>query len=121
MELIAGAFSASVKRNNKQIREDRAMVIVSNAELMYRRKIENIEIDIRNMEMELDNMLDLSPTNAQSLVMASDFNAEVYISKDLEIGMKIRNERIRLEVAKARYAHLFTAGNSTPVIESSAV
>lgn len=108
MEPILGAFSASLKRNNRQIRDDRATMIVSNAELMYRRKIENIEIDIRNMEMELDNMLDLSPTNSQSLVMASDFNAELYINKDVDIAMKIRNMKILLNVAKARYAHLFT-------------
>lgn len=113
MEPIAGAFSASLKRNNKQIRDDRATMIVSNAELIYRRMIENLEINIRNMEMELDNMLDLSPTNAQSLVLASDFNADTYVSKDLEIGMKIRNEKIRLEVAKARYAHLFTGADTS--------
>jgi len=102
-----GAFRASLKRNNKQIRDDRAMAIVDSAELKYRRKVEDLELKIIEMERELENMLDLSPTNAQSLTLASDFNADDYIGKDLEVAVKIRNERIRLEVAKERFEHLF--------------
>jgi len=52
-------------------------------------------------------MLDLSPTNAQSLVLASDFDSNAYIAKDIEIGVKIRNAEIKLEIAKARYGYLF--------------
>ena len=102
-----GAFIASLKRNNKQIRDDRAMAIVTTAELKYRRKVEDLELKIVEMERELENMLDLSPTNAQSLTLASDFNADDYIGKDLEVAVKIRNERIRLDVAKERFEHLF--------------
>ena len=52
-------------------------------------------------------MLDLSPTSADSLVMASDFDAEAFIQKDVEIGLKIRNLEITLEIARTRYNHLF--------------
>lgn len=52
-------------------------------------------------------MLDLSPTDATSLVLASDFDAKNYVEKDLELGVKIRNLEIKLEIATKRYAYLF--------------
>ena len=52
-------------------------------------------------------MLDLSPTHADSLVLASDFNAKQYVTKDLEIAVKIRNLEIKQELAKKRYEYLF--------------
>lgn len=102
-----GAFLSSLKRNNKQIRDDRATAIADVAQLKYKRKVEDLEMAIRDMKREQDNMLDLSPTNAQSLIIASDFDAEAYIGKDLELGVRIRNEEIRLEIARKRYAFLF--------------
>jgi hypothetical protein len=104
---IGGAFMSSLKRNNKQIRDDRATAIADVAQLKYKRKVEDLEMSIRDMKREQDNMLDLSPTNAQSLIIASDFDADAYIAKDLELGVKIRNEEIKLEIAKKRYAYLF--------------
>lgn len=104
---IGGAFMSSLKRNNKQIRDDRATAIADVAQLKYKRKVEDLEMSIRDMKREQDNMLDLSPTNAHSLIIASDFDADAYIAKDLELGVKIRNEEIKLEIAKKRYAYLF--------------
>jgi hypothetical protein len=53
-------------------------------------------------------MIDLSPANSTSLVLASDFDSKQFISKDIEIGVKIRNLEIKLEIATARYKELFT-------------
>ena len=102
-----GAFITSLKRNNKQIRDDRATAIADDAELMYKRKVEDIEVIIRKMKQDRENMLDLSPENAMSLKLASDFNAEEFIAKDLELGVKIRNEEIKLEIATKRHEILF--------------
>ncbi len=102
-----GAFIASLKRNNKQIREDRAAAIGEDTQLLYKRKIEDLQVTIRRMERELENMLDLSPTNATSLVLASDFDSASYVEKDIELGVRIRNESIKLEIAQKRYAYLF--------------
>lgn len=102
-----GAFIQSLKRNNKQIREDRATSIAEDTELLFKRRIEDLEVTIRKMERDRENMLDLSPTNAQSLVLASDFNANGFVEKDVELGIKIRNKKIELEIAQARYNYLF--------------
>ena len=105
-----GAFISSLKRNNKQIRDDRAASIVETTQLKYKRKIEDLEMSIKDMKRDQENMLDLSPTTTQSLVMASDFDSDAYIQKDLDLGVKIRNEEIKLDITKKRYAYLFVTG-----------
>ena len=102
-----GDFLKTLQRNNKQIRDDRAKMIYEDAKITYRRRIEDLEMRIRRRRMERNQMLDLSPTDAQSLIMASDFNSEEYVKKDLEIGVTIRNEEIQLEIARARFETLF--------------
>jgi len=102
-----GAFTDSLKRNNKQIKEDRAIAISEDAELVYKRKVEDLEMGIKRMKREQDSMLDMSPNTTQSLILASDFKADEYCSKDIELGVKIRNQQITLDIAKERYKHLF--------------
>jgi hypothetical protein len=109
-EIKIGAFISSLKRNNKQIRDDRAQAIGEDTEMLYRRQIEDLTVTIKRMEREQENMLDLSPTNAMSLVLASDFNSAEYVQKDIDLGVKIRNERIKLEIAQARFNYLFGGG-----------
>lgn len=107
IELKDGAFLSSLKRNNKQIREDRATSIAEDTELAFKRKIEDLTMSIKKMKREQENMLDLSPTNAQSLILASDFDTVKYVEKDIELGVKIRNVEITLEIASKRYEYLF--------------
>jgi hypothetical protein len=107
LEEMKGAFVGSLVRNNKKIREDRAIAITEAAQMLYKRKVEDTELSIKQLKRERESMLDLSPTTADSLVIASDFNAENFIAKDIEIGVKIRNLEITLEIARTRYNHLF--------------
>ncbi|ARU59533.1 hypothetical protein OLMES_5553 [Oleiphilus messinensis] len=102
-----GAFLASLKRNNTQIREDRATAIAEIAQLMFKREVEDLAIQIKRLRREQDNMLDLSPEDANSLVLASEFDARAYVDKELELGVKIRNLEIKLEIAEKRYSYLF--------------
>ena len=102
-----GAFFESLKRNNSKIREDRAKAIVEDAQIIYRREVEDLSILLNRLKREQDNMLDLSPTHADSLVLASDFNAKQYVAKDLEIAIKVRNLEIKQELAEKRYEYLF--------------
>ena len=103
----SGAFIVSLKRNNSKIRADRAQAIGEDAQLVYKRSIEDLEMSIKKMKRDQENMLDMSPTSADSLVLASDFNAQNFTAKDIELGVKIRNVEITLEIAKKRYIYLF--------------
>jgi hypothetical protein len=107
-----GAFLASLKRNNERIRADRADAIAEDAELLYKREVEDMELQIRRLKRERDALLDLSPTTADSLVLASDFDAKAFVQKDLQLGVQLRNLEIRLDIARQRYALLFGPADS---------
>lgn len=109
-EEVQGAFLSSLKRNNKQIRDDRAAAIGEDTQLLYKRQIEDLQVTIKRMEREQENMLDLSPANSLSLVLASDFDSTAYVQKDVELGVRIRNETIKLGIAQKRYQYLFGGG-----------
>lgn len=104
-----GAFVASLKRNNSKIRADRAASITEDTQLLYKRQIEDLTVQIKRLTRDQDGMLDLSPTHADSLVLASDFKTEEFITKDLDISLKLRNLEIKLELATKRYNYLFGA------------
>lgn len=108
LEVSKGAFLSSLKRNNKQIREDRAQAIGEDCYLIYRRAIEDLQVNIKRMERDRENMLDLSPENALSLKLASDFDATAFVAKDIDLAVKIRNEKIKLELAVRRFNFLFS-------------
>lgn len=104
---VEGAFVASLKRNNTKIKQDRAQSISEIAQMTYRRDIEDLEMKIKNMKRDQDNMLDLSPENVTTLIVASDFDAKEFTRKDIDLGVNIRNAEITLEIAKKRYVYLF--------------
>lgn len=104
---MEGAFVESLQRNNKKIRADRAAAISEDAQMIYKREIEDLEMKIKRLTRERDNLLDLSPTDANSLVLATDFDAKGFVDKDLKIGTDIRNLEILLDIAKKRYKFLF--------------
>lgn len=107
-----GAFFETLVRNNAKIRQDRAQAIGEDAQMAYKRRIEDLEQELKRLVRDRSNMLDLSPTSADSLVLASDFDAQKFVTKDIEIGLKIRNLEITLEVAHTRFKFLFT--DNTP-------
>jgi len=102
-----GKFFESLNRNNRTIKKDRAISITEDAHQLYQRTIEDMERSIKKMKRDRANMLDLNPSDANSLVVASDFDAAKFVEKDLDLGVKIRNLQIRLEIAKESFTNLF--------------
>jgi len=107
VKVVGGAFAESLKRNNKQIRDDRATAIVEDTELVYKRLIEDVDIKLKKLKREQENTIDLSPTNADSLILASDFDSDAYAKKDVDLGVKIRNLEITKDIATKRFEALF--------------
>ena len=126
MSEMKGAFVASLKRNNRQIRDDRAEAIVEDAQILYQRTVQDLDLKIKRKKREREQMLDLSPTNAQSLMLASDFDSKQYVEKDIDLAVEIRNLEIKLDLAQTRYEYLFEGGPepktaSAAVIEETTV
>jgi len=107
--VIPGAFLATLTRNNSKIRADRALAISEDAQTLYKRQIEDMEMELKRLHRERVNMLDLSPTDSTSLKLASDFNAQEFVSKDIELGVRARNLVIKLDIARESYKNLFGA------------
>ena len=105
-ENLKPRFIDALKRNNDQIREDRAKTIAEDSELIYRRKIEDIELKVKRLTREQESAIDISPLDQNSLTFL-DFNPDSFVLKDIEVSLKIRNLKIQFEIAKKRYEHLF--------------
>lgn len=102
-----GAFVDSLTRTASQIRKDRAEVLAEDAEVSYRRHIDDMERDLKRLKRDRRNNLDLSPTDINSLVAGKDFNGEEFVEKDIQAGVKIRNLEVKITIAKERYEYLF--------------
>ncbi len=105
--VVEGAFIESLKRNNTKIREDRAESIGEDAQITYEREIQDMEMSYKKLDRKRKNMLDLSPTNADSLMVAEEFDSKRFVRDDIEIGVEQRNLQIKLEIGYARYKKLF--------------
>lgn len=108
-DVLKGAFIDSLKRNNKQIRDDRALAITEDAELLFKREIEDLQTELKRTKRDRDAMLDMGGTNVTNIISVSDFKAKEFVKKDIELGLRIRELEITLEVAQKRYNELFTA------------
>jgi hypothetical protein len=104
--VVKGAFMESLTRNNRKIREDRALTISEDSQMLYKRKVEDLETKCKRLHRERESMLDLSPGTTQSLEFPT-FNPDEFVDKDIEIGKQIRETEIILEIAKSRYNYLF--------------
>lgn len=110
---LKGAFITSLERGNKDIKKDRAASIAEEAEMVYRRTIENMKMDLKKLKRERETMLDLSPTNTHSLILGGDFQSDAFVEKDLAIGIKMRLLKIKITDAEERYEFLFGDSGST--------
>lgn len=102
-----GAFAKVLRRKNGEIISDRAVALTEDAELIYKRTIEDLQMKLKKAIRERDSMLDLSPKDAQSLILAKDFDANGFVEQDIVLGVKIRDLKIKIQIATERYNHLF--------------
>ncbi len=112
-----GAFVDSLVRTASQIRKDRAETLAEDAEVAYRRHIEDMRAELKRLQRNRRNSLDLSPTDVNSLVAGKDFDGEAFATADIKAGLLIRNLKVKIEIAEERYAFLF--GDGTEAVETS--
>jgi hypothetical protein len=116
MPEMKGVFVDSLKRSNKQIKAARADSIASQARVVYKRKVEDLELNLEQLKRDQEDMLDMSPNTTYALTVASDFNANEWTDKHLQLGVRIRETEIKLEIAKKQYEYLF--GGVQAVVEA---
>lgn len=113
-----GVFKTDLMRTFRQLKESRAESVSEDVEVIYKRRIEDLCHKIRNYDRDRENiLLDLSPTSLTSgAVVPSDFDANKFIEKDVEIGLNKRDAIIQLEIVLDRYEFLFGALADTSAV-----
>ena len=104
-----GRFKQNLTATFRQIRESRADAINEDVEIAYRRNIEDRIAKIRKYDRNREDLLlDLNPTvTTSTMVVPTDFDADTFLQKDIEIGVSKRNDLIKLEIVVDRYEELF--------------
>lgn len=111
--ITKGAFVDSLKRTASQIRSDRAEALGEDAEVAYRRHIEDMKTELKRLQRNRRNSLDLSPNDINSLVAGKDFDGEAFAKGDIQAGVAIRNLKVKIEIAEERYEYLFGDGEKS--------
>jgi hypothetical protein len=107
MEKPKGKFIESLQRNNKQIKGDRAAAIGEEAEITFKRAVEDLDLEIKRKKRQLENMLDMSPENSLSLMVAEKFDATLFTKTQSEYLVDLRNLEIKHELMSKQYNQLF--------------
>lgn len=102
-----GALQASLDRNSKQIRSDRAEQISQDTQLRFRRMIEDAILAIRNKERNRNSMLDLSPDSALSIISAKNYDPNAFVDDWVKLSLEIAKGEENLAVLKQQYKVLF--------------
>lgn len=57
VEGMKGAFGEALVRNNKKIRQDRALAIAESAQMIYKRTVEDLQLSIKQMRRDRDAII----------------------------------------------------------------
>jgi hypothetical protein len=101
------SFMKMLTRGNKEIQKARALDISESLEMIFKRKVEDLASTLKKLKRRREGMLDLSPTNTQSLIVGKNFEPEKFLIEDLNFGIEIRETEIRHDIVLKRYEELF--------------
>jgi predicted RNase H-like nuclease (RuvC/YqgF family) len=88
-------------------RKPTGSVACKDAESLYKREMQNLEHIIRQLKRELEDMATLSLTDKQTSEITDAIESGAYVSKEIEIGVKIRGLEKKLESARKKFHFLF--------------
>jgi hypothetical protein len=102
-----GKFLRNLTKTNREIRGTRAEQVAGKLARQYKRRIEDKEDEIEQINVKLDEMLDLAPDTAFGLTVAKNFDEEKYVTERENLRVKRRNLQVKLDLLKEDYAALF--------------
>jgi hypothetical protein len=101
-----GRFVDSLLRKNSQIKKDRATAIIEDAQLIYKRQVEDKKMQLKRLERAREGMLDLAPGTTTDITMPA-FDPVDFAQKHHKLSVDIRNLKIEVDVAEEQYKELF--------------
>lgn len=104
---VEGKFFTNLKMNAKGIKETRARGIAEDACVAYKRQVEDFTRELRRLQRQREDLLDLHGDSALSIKPGKDFDPERFVEEDLELGYRIREITVRLRIAERQFEELF--------------
>jgi hypothetical protein len=74
---------------------------------IYKREIQNLARLIQYLKKQQEDLAAKTPTEAETSEITDAIDSGAYVSKEIEIAVKIRDLEKKLELAKKRYQFLF--------------
>ena len=102
-----GANIAFTMGNGKHTGRKKATVAPADAKALYKREILNLARCIRLLKTEQENMAGCPLTDAQTSEITDAIDSGAYVSKEIEMAVKIRDLEKKLDCAKKRFHFLF--------------
>lgn len=102
-----GALGAAIARSSNQVRDERARAIVEETRLVYRRRIEDKAMEVRQMENKQAEYLDLAPDNTHCLISAKSFNAEAFVATNVSLALGLKKAKEDLDILQSDFTRLF--------------
>jgi phosphoglycerate-specific signal transduction histidine kinase len=109
---MSGYLKTSLERNPKAVRDARSQELYENLEIEYKRKVEDLQLEIKRMNNKIKSLFDFAPENSFSLVV-KNVDSQDIIEQHLGLLEGIRVKTIDLENAKKAYDFLFNDDNTT--------
>ena len=118
MPKTSEVFLANLTRDFKQLKRDRAESVTEDAEIAYKRHIEDLCRALRENKRKTENlMLELAPTTTyDATVVPANFDVNKFMEADEQLGIDTRNLSIRLEIMLGRYETLFGQFTDTELV-----
>lgn len=104
---VKGNFLQSLLRGPGAIKATKAMSIYEETKMKFQAKVDELRLDIRKKEREMEDRLDLSPDDALSLKFAANFDCESFVNEQINTCNLISKSKLRLKEAEARFEYLF--------------
>ena len=103
-------FERILTRKGDDVITARAASISKLAEMAQEALVNKLEKRKIELEMEGQEMLDMSPDNRYSLKVGENFKADSWVNDYQRLGIELINIEIELKVAKATSEELFADG-----------
>lgn len=104
---LKGLLGETLKRNTKEIREERGKTLYEDLSVEYEREIQDLEREIRRKESEQNRQFDFSPGTTISLSFAENFDPRTILKQDQEKSLDINNLRVKRNLLAKRSNTLF--------------
>lgn len=103
-----GILGPTLKQTYKQIKDSRIEAMLEDAELKYRREIEDVCAKVRQCERDMeDAILDILPSNAGQGINPSAFDADRLKNTRISTLITKREQAVRLGILVNDYETLF--------------